>query len=303
MSEADDVKRAQELARLRRNGQIDAGVERMLTLLEQAQREIQHEVLESEWDRFYLPHLAAAVDRHLEHWRDLALQHLTGEQAALWALGAEDTVRTLAAMGAAVRMPELPTSLLRALQEQAGQRVGHLTRSAKERLDKTIALSLLTGQSREEAIRAIGKVLATGTTTGKPQGLFGSLGARAAFIYQHEVGQAFALAQDLRRQDVLQYALPGLQKVWRHAGHPKIPRPSHIAMHAQVREQDEPFMNPRTGAELMYPRDPEADIKETAGCTCDVVLWRPEYGDLLEFIGPATTGPSPVRRASRERAA
>lgn len=285
MAEQDDAKRIQELNRKLRAGEVDKGVRRVLSLLDSARREIIAEIADSDWDRFMLPRLTLMVDRQLEQWRELALQDLTGAQAQHWTLGSQATLATVEAMGVDVRLPELPTSLLQALQQKTAQVVGGLTRSAKDRLDRTIATSLLSGQPRQEAIAALGKVLETGG--GKPQGVFGTIRARSEFIYRHETGQVYAQAADLRREQVVKY-VPDLAKVWRHSGNPHEPRVGHVAMHGQERAQDEPFLNPKTREKLHYPRDPGADIRETAGCTCEAVLWRPRYGDKREFIGAAT---------------
>ncbi|WP_447978088.1 hypothetical protein [Candidatus Nitrospira bockiana] len=287
MSERDDARKIQELQRKLRRGEVDKGVRRMLALLEAARREVVAEIADTDWDRFYLPRMTAAIDRHLDQWRDLALRDLTSAQATFWELGAAATNATMAVMGVGARFPELPTSLLQTLTAKTSQRIGGLTQSAKDRIDRTIATGLLSGRPRHEVIEQIGRHLTFGAGSGKPQGLFGSIGARATFIYQQEVGMAYATAQELRRQQAAKYA-PELKKVWKHDGHPIKPRPDHVAMHGQVRDQDEAFLNPITGEELDYPRDPNADISETAGCTCDVVLWRPLYGDVREFIGPAT---------------
>lgn len=300
MPERDDAQRIQDLQRKIRRGEVDEGVRRILVKLEAARREILAEVADTDWDAFMLPRLTANIDRQLDHWRDLALQDLTADQAGLWNLGGKSVLGTMTEIGISLALPELPTSLLSAMQNKAGQRIGGLVQSAKDRIDKLISTALLTGQSREETIQALGRALELGDASGKPEGLFASIANRARFIYRQEVGAVYATAQDLRREQVTRYA-PGLKKVWVHDGHPHLPRVDHIAMHGQERDQDEPFLNPVTREELMFPRDPAADISETAGCTCDVFLWRPEYGDKLAFIGPATRGNASTSTMRRVR--
>jgi len=48
-------------------------------------------------------------------------------------------------------------------------------------------------------------------------------------------------------------------------------RPSHRALHGQVRRINEKFYSPVTGAELLYPGDPEADPGEVINCRCIIV--------------------------------
>lgn len=55
---------------------------------------------------------------------------------------------------------------------------------------------------------------------------------------------------------------------WKHASRGKNSREGHQAMDGDSRGIDEPFENPDTGASLMFPGDPDADISETAQCRC-----------------------------------
>lgn len=289
MTEAERAAQIQLVNQKIRQGEVDAGIARILKLLNQARREVLADVASTDWDRYALPQRLATINRQLEHFRGLALEDLKADMAQLWGLGASQATEAAAAVGVEVAFQEIPTSLLQQLQSQMGQRIGGLFNFAKEQLDQALSLALLTGQSREETIAAIGKVLESGST-GKPEGLFGSISARARFIYRQEVGRAYAVAEDTRRQQAAKYA-PGLKKVWAHDGNPKEPRVGHALMHGQVREQDENFTDPLTGDELAYPRDPEADISAVANCTCSVYVWREDYGDVLDFIGDAPRVP------------
>lgn len=294
MATPDELARMQEIQRLIRQKQIAEGVRRMIALLNQARRDIVADVMETDWERFYLPRLRTAIERHLNHWQDLALQRLTGDQAASWTLAQQDMQQLFRDLAVDVHLPELPTSLLQTLQTKAARHIGHLMNFAKDQIDRTIALALLTGESREDTIAKLGRHLEYGTPFGPPAGKFGTIAARARFIYEHEVAGAYAEAKHRRFAQSARYA-PGLKKVWVHQGHPRVPRLDHIAMHGQQRGPDEDFRNPMTGAELAFPRDLSADIGETAGCTCDFMGWRDEFGTLADFIGPATTA---ARRAA-----
>ena len=283
MAEKDDAKRAQEEARRRRKQEIADAQARTTRLLEQARRQVLADVADTDWERYFVPRLTAAIDRQLEQWRRDQTEGLQRDMSSLWTLGEEMTLSTVSAMGIELGLPEIPTSLLLAMQQKAGQRISGLANFAGDQVDREIASILLAGKPREEAIAAIGKSLTSGAREGyKPEGIFGTVNARARFIAQQELGTVYAKAQDLRRDQVVKHA-PDLQKVWVHDGHPFKPRPDHVAMHGQRRDQDEEFSNG-----LMFPRDPQGDIAETAGCTCDTFLYRPEYGSVHEFIGPAT---------------
>lgn len=279
-----EILRLQLLQQKIREGRVLEGVRRIISLLDQARREIAVDVMDSEWERFYLPRLRMAIEGHLEQWQGLALKELSGDMATNWNLGAAHVTGLFDTMEIQVRLPELPTSLLQTMQEKGARTLKGLANFAKDQIDRTIALSLIMGESREATIDKIGRHLEYGTLVGRPQGHFATLAARAKFIYEHEVSTAYADAKHRRFQQAAQYA-PGLKKVWLHQGHPRVPRQDHIAMHGQARDPDDDFVNPVTGAELAFPRDPSASIKETANCTCSFVAWREEFGDKGTFIG------------------
>lgn len=290
-----EILRLQLLQQKIREGQVLEGVRRMIALLNQARREIVADVMETDWQRFYLPRLRTSIERHLEQWRTLALNNLSGDQATNWDTGSTDVNRLFTAMDVRVALPELPTSLLQTLQDKGARTLRGLANFAKDQIDRTIALSLISGESREATIDRIGRHLEYGTGDDKPQGKFATIAVRAKFIYEHEVAAAYAEAKHRRFVQSAAYA-PGMKKIWLHQGHPRVPRPDHIAMHGQERNPNEDFVNPMTGAELAFPRDRSADIGETAGCTCSFLAWRPEFGAKADYIGAATT--AVTRRAA-----
>ncbi len=298
----DDL--AQELIRLQllqqkiREGHVLEGVRRIIALLNQARRKIVADVMETDWQRFYLPRLRTAIDTHLEHWRDLALKDLSGDMASNWDLGVTDMTALFTQMDVKVTLPELPTSLLQALQEKGARRLANLTNFAKNQIDRTVALSLISGESREQTIAKIGTHLEYGTPGGLPQGKFSTIAARARFIYEHEVAASYADAKYRRFQQNAAHA-PGLKKVWLHQVHPRIDREDHVAMHGQTKAPDQDFVNPGNGVELAFPRDPAAPIGETANCTCSMTTWREEFGPLADYIGPPTTAPAGGRTRDR----
>jgi len=290
MSEREDVRKLQERIRRQRKTSVNVGQARVRRLLTNAQTEVLGQVAGTEWQKFNLPRLQLAVESAMNRIEGLVSTDLAEGQAANWLLGSEMTTGAITAMNVDVLLTEIPTSLLQALQVKSVDRVKGLMTSAKLNINKEIANSLLAGKPREDAIRAIGRVLSSdlGVFPGqKPQGIFGSVDRRARFIYQHETGQAFSTAQSLRRDQVARY-VPDIEKIWVHDGHPILSRPDHVAMHGQRQQNDEAFVNAFTGQTLMFPRDPDADIRETAGCTCDTFLYREEYGEVGEFIGDAT---------------
>ncbi len=48
-------------------------------------------------------------------------------------------------------------------------------------------------------------------------------------------------------------------------------RPSHRALHGQIKRVNEAFVSPVTGESLLYPGDPDADASEVINCRCVVI--------------------------------
>lgn len=60
-----------------------------------------------------------------------------------------------------------------------------------------------------------------------------------------------------------------LEREWHHTSAGRHPRATHAEMDGQKRGMDEKFES-GSGAELLYPGDPDADPSETANCRCAV---------------------------------
>jgi hypothetical protein len=134
--------------------------------------------------------------------------------------------------------------------EQVGKLVGktsadRILDSYREARDNGEDASALAGRIRDDAYDA------------------DSVKARADLIGSLETDIAIAVGGFLVAK---QY---GATKTWLHSGNPKVPRDEHVAMDGETVPVDEPFSNG-----MMYPRDPNADISDTANCGCEA-----EYSD------------------------
>jgi hypothetical protein len=106
--------------------------------------------------------------------------------------------------------------------------------------------------------------------------LFRSAAERAEVITGLETGRAFSIATQKSLESAGD-AVPGLKKMWLHAGHPRTPRQSHLYMHGQTRDSDKAFYDTKDG-QVMYPRDPNAPISEVIRCGCTHIPYAPEWG-------------------------
>ena len=105
---------------------------------------------------------------------------------------------------------------------------------------------------------------------------------RAETIVRTEMGRIYSLAQNMRAEE---FAAAGIKiyKVWNHSGLASdTARSGHIEMDGQKVAQDESFINPVTGNELAFPRDPAADASETINCGCYMTIETENFGDLFK---------------------
>ena len=97
-----------------------------------------------------------------------------------------------------------------------------------------------------------------------------------------EMGRAFSIATQTSLEAAAE-TLPDLQRMWLHAGHPRMPRQVHLLMHGQTRGMKNPFYQSTDGGAVMYPRDPQAPIKEVIRCGCDHIPYMERWGSAKDF--------------------
>jgi hypothetical protein len=104
---------------------------------------------------------------------------------------------------------------------------------------------------------------------------------RAETIVRTEMNRILNQSNQMRAE---QYKEEGVEvvKVWQHSG-AENPHPGHPEMNGQERPIDEPFDNPVTGNQLMYPNDPAAPASETVNCGCYMLTTSKRFSDLFNF--------------------
>ncbi|MBC8018603.1 MAG: hypothetical protein H7X83_08810, partial [Verrucomicrobia bacterium] len=112
-------------------------------------------------------------------------------------------------------------------------------------------------------------------------GVFKGIAERAEVITKTELGRTFSMAAQKSFESAAD-TLPGLQKMWLHAGHPKSPRISHLGLNGSIKEVNQPFL---VGSVIMmHPRDPKAPISEIINCGCMHVPYMAEWGKKEAFL-------------------
>ncbi len=142
-----------------------------------------------------------------------------------------------------------------------------------------IRLGVIGGISPSQMITNIEQFIpVTGSLAGASRGAL----LRAERIVRTEMGRIYALAEQLRGEE---YESEGVEvvKVWNHSGQAVKDgaRVGHVEMDGQERAIDEKFVNPLTGNELEYPRDPAAPAEEVVNCACYMTTVSKRFAELL----------------------
>lgn len=111
--------------------------------------------------------------------------------------------------------------------------------------------------------------------------IFKTIDERAQVITQTEMGRAFSMSHQASMADAAD-TLPGLQKMWLHAGHPKKARIYHLRLNGNIKPVDENWLVGNIS--MMYPRDPKAPASEVIRCGCMHVAYMPEWGTKEAFV-------------------
>lgn len=217
----------------------------------------------------YLRQNLASIERYLAGFESAASSEMGKILDAAWEDGADLVPAALRAGGFGVAFGHIPGPVLQSLKDFSFHKISGLTADAFTKIRGELSLGVLGQKNPHQVINAIAGGLDS-------PGVFKSLEERAEVIAQVEMGRAYSQASQISMGQAAAH-LPELRKQWWHAGHPKSPRQSHLALHGQVQPIDRPFV---TGSlAIDFPRAPGAPASEVIRCGCDHVPYHPAWGD------------------------
>lgn len=223
----------------------------------------------SSWDEMHLGQVLDAVELQINGFTTRMKSQVGGMVEEGWGLGVEMVDAPLAATSVDVGGFYISTSSLEVLKDFSFTKVKGLSSSAMDKIKTELTLGVLGQKTPQEVATAIGLNL-------KGRSIFTSIAARAEVIAKNEMGKAFSKATQLRMEEAAKH-VPGMEKQWVHAGHPKQPRESHLwadGTHVAVNKKFNVG-----GVKMMFPRDPAAPLGETINCGCDHVPYHPDWED------------------------
>ncbi len=238
---------------------IVSGTKAIKKMLEELQLQVFAEISMAavgSWDAYYLPTLQQTIEAQIKNFTAKAKVEASGMMEDAWVYGQALVDEPLAVAGIFFGMPDLSTSVLDTLKDFTLGKLSNVGDAAFDKIKGELTMGLLGGKTPQEVITAIGKNLSDPS-------IFKSIASRAEAITKTEMGRVFSVATQRRMKQAAEY-VPGLQKQWKHAGHPKKARPTHLTADGQKVLVNERF---NIGGEMMeHPRDPGAPLDEVINC-------------------------------------
>jgi len=237
---------------------IRSGTQSMLDLLKELQKQVIDELGRASlgsWDAYHLKQMLKSIEEQIGTFTVKAKAEADGLLDKSWDKGIAMTDAPLSAANIYTGF-HISTSSLDVLKTFTFHKLEGLSDAAMDKIKSELTLGILGGKTPQEVATAIGQNL-------KDPSIFTSIAARAEVITKTEMGRIFSEATQMRMDQASQY-VDGLEKMWRHAGHPKVARPMHLAAHGQHVPVNEPFRV--GGIEMMFPRDPGAPLEEVINC-------------------------------------
>lgn len=249
---------------------IISGEKAMLGILEELHRQVMAEIGKAalgSWDSFHLRQVLDSIEFQMARSSSAAQTTMTGLLDTAWGMGVATVDAPLAVAGIYTGY-HLATSTLDVMKEYSNDYLKNLFGDAWYKVKGEITLGVIGGKSPQEVAAAIGKTMDAGR--------FKDIATRAETIARHEMGTVYSQAGQMRMEQAAEH-VPGLEKQWRHVGHPRAPRPTHAAMDGHHVPIGEPFFHGAGGFPLMYPRQPEAPLEETMHCGCDSIPYHADW--------------------------
>ena len=275
-----------------RDQQIISAQGSVIDLITELRRQILAELINAPGESFTAYRLKSSlsdIEKLLADFESAAKTTVGTGITASWNAGADLLPASAAAAGIRVGYFHLSTHTLDSLKDFTFGKISGVTGDLYNKIRGELSLGVLAQKSPAEVATAL-----AGQLEGKPMPkkqdqwgnwhpAFKSTAERAEVITGTEMGRAFSLATQ-KSMEAAGDTLPGLKKVWLHAGHPKVGRIIHLHLHGTERDMDKPFYQAPNGYGVQYPRDPNAPISEVIRCGCTHVAHLPEFGDLADFV-------------------
>jgi hypothetical protein len=248
---------------------IASGTDAMLAVLKDLHGQVAGELGKAAlgtWDAYHLRRTLDAIEFAIAEYTAKSKTEISGLLDQAWAAGKELVDAPLAAAGEVYINYHLSTATLDILKEYSNDYLQNMFQDAWYQVKGEINLGILGSKTPQDIAKAIGRSI--------DGGRFKKIARRAETITKTEMGTVFSQAAQLRMEQAAEY-VEGLEKKWRHAGHPHEARPTHLAADGQHVPVNQPFFV--GGIKMMFPRDPAAPLSQILNCGCDHVPYHADW--------------------------
>lgn len=263
------------------------GQETLQRMLEEVRRQVLQELVsvpasDTGFPAWRLRQTLDSVNHHLAGFESEARKEMAVTITESWEAGAGMLEKMVVAGGGNFGISSnLLTQMdpwLQNMKKYAWDKIEGLAADGVAKIKAELSLGVLGQKTPYEVAQAVaGNLAGTKLPTFKNSEttIFKTIGDRAQVITQTEMGRAFSMAH----QGSLAAAadtLPGLKKMWLHAGHPRVARIFHKNLHGSVKPVAENWLVGSIA--MMYPRDPKAPASEVIRCGCMHTGYMEEWG-------------------------
>ena len=234
----------------------DRAVKKVVTMLEQAQKEIAAQVAMTDWQAYQIPQLKEAVQNAIDGFKQ---QYLAGQNEALtdsWHAGIDLVDHPLATAGISLRAPQLSRSVLEIMQGYSADLIKGLSADAIKKINNEITMGIMGQKSSFEVMKTIGRNF-------EDKSILTGISNRAETITRTEMARVQSAARAGRINSVAAYGTdPELKwkKKWISSGKAH-PRAWHAALDNVIVDVDEDFPGG-----IPYPHAPGLPAEEVINC-------------------------------------
>jgi len=255
-----------------------ATLQQSIQLLRDVRDRIAGQLTGTEFSQFRVAEQQQALDDIINAYDAQARALANGSTRQAFALGERSVIEPLQDANIGVAFFRPSEAQVNILSQFSADLISGVTEDMRRKINTSIRMNALAGNSSLDAMRDITKLLFQTTRPPSPRTRQPTKGVayEAERILRTETNRTYNLAS-FAQQEQLAQDIPGLQKQWMATADNRT-RLTHLEAHGKVVGIDEPFR--LNGAELMYPGDPKGGPSETINCRCRSITVIPEIGPV-----------------------
>lgn len=265
----------------------DQTIKRMLVMLRDLRARIAAQIATAGgWEPWRLRNLRAGIEDVIAQFQAQLNAELRASFQDTLVAGGESAVKPFEAAGISGGISGVffrpSTAQVNVMLDFSARLVKQISDEVRGKIDQAVRLSVLGEKSPFQAMKDI-----TSELYKQPQGkiptgkeVVGGIAGRAEKVVRTEMQRAFNLATYSQQLETAK-RIPGITKGWQATADRRT-RPTHLRAHIRYKDNPIPIAEKFVvgTSRMLYPLDPNGDIKEVAGCRCRPVTYHPVIGRI-----------------------